>query len=39
MRYGVAQARRGLMIAEELLNAQPWDAGRRWLKRARLLGW
>lgn len=38
MRYGVAQARRGLVTTDELLNAQPWGAGRTWLKRARLLG-
>lgn len=39
MRFGVAQARRGLVVAAELLNAQPWDEGRRWLKRAKPLGW
>lgn len=38
MRYGVAQARRGLVEAEELLNAQPWEVARTWMKRARLLG-
>lgn len=39
MRYGVAQARRGLVEASELLNAHPWEVARTWLKRARLLGW
>ena len=38
MRYGVAQARRGLVTCDELLNAKPWDVARGWLKRARLLG-
>jgi DNA polymerase (family X) len=38
MRYGVAQARRGLVVREELVNAQPWDVARTWLKRARVLG-
>jgi DNA polymerase (family 10) len=39
MRYGVAQARRGLVEAKELINAQPWELARTWLKRARLRGW
>jgi DNA polymerase (family 10) len=39
MRYGVAEARRGMVQPSELLNAQPWDIARTWLKRARLLGW
>jgi DNA polymerase (family X) len=39
MRYGVAQARRGLVEAKELLNAHPWEDARTWLKRAQLLGW
>jgi len=39
MRYGVAQARRGMVGTGELLNAQPWPIARTWLKRARLLGW
>jgi DNA polymerase (family 10) len=38
MRYGVAQARRGMVTRDELLNAQPWEKARTWLKRARLLG-
>jgi DNA polymerase (family 10) len=38
MRYGVAQARRGMVVGEELLNAQAWEVGRTWLKRAALLG-
>ena len=38
MRYGVGQARRGLVTCDEMLNAQPWDVARTWLKRARLLG-
>jgi DNA polymerase (family 10) len=38
MRYGVAQARRGMVVARELLNAQPWELARTWLKRAKLLG-
>jgi len=33
MRYGVAQARRGLVSADELVNAQPWEVARTWLKR------
>jgi DNA polymerase (family 10) len=37
MPYGVAQARRGLVTASELLNAQPWDTARTWLKRYRSL--
>ncbi|HEY5540101.1 MAG TPA: DNA polymerase/3'-5' exonuclease PolX [Coriobacteriia bacterium] len=39
MRYGVAQARRGLVTREELVNAHPWAVARTWLKRARPLGW
>jgi DNA polymerase (family X) len=39
MRYGVAQARRGMVVCDELLNAQTWETGRTWLKRAALLGW
>ncbi len=38
MRYGVAQARRGLVTRDELINAQPWDVARTWLKRAKALG-
>lgn len=38
MSYGVAQARRGMVTADELLNAQPWDVAAGWLKRAKLLG-
>ncbi len=38
MRYGVAQARRGLVTKEELLNAQPWDVARTWLKRTKTIG-
>jgi len=38
MRYGVAQARRGLVSADELVNAQPWEIARTWLKRHRSLG-
>jgi DNA polymerase (family 10) len=38
MRYGVAQARRGMVTCAELLNAQPWEVAKTWLKRARLLG-
>jgi len=38
MRYGVGQARRGLVTPDELLNAQPWDRARTWLKRTRVLG-
>jgi DNA polymerase (family 10) len=33
MPYGVAQARRGWVTADELLNAQPLDTVRAWLKR------
>jgi len=29
MRYGVAQARRGLVTRDELLNAQPWASAAR----------
>ena len=39
MRYGVAQARRGMVTADELINARPWEVARTWLKRAVLLGW
>ena len=39
MRYGVAQARRGMVTRDELLNAQPWAIARMWLKRSQLLGW
>jgi DNA polymerase (family X) len=39
MRYGVAQARRGMVTREELLNAHSWDVARTWLKRAPMLGW
>jgi DNA polymerase (family X) len=39
MRYGVATARRGLVVADELINAQPWETARMWLKRAVALGW
>lgn len=39
MRYGVANARRGLVTAAELVNAWPWEVARTWLKRAVLLGW
>ncbi len=39
MRYGVAQARRGLVTPDELLNAQTWSVARTWLKRAKVLGW
>lgn len=35
MPYGVAQARRGLVAADELLNAQPWEIAHTWLKRHR----
>jgi DNA polymerase (family 10) len=35
MRFGVAQARRGMVTRTELLNAQPWDVARTWLKRAK----
>ncbi len=35
MPFGVAQARRGLVTADELINAQPWHIARTWLKRAR----
>lgn len=38
MPYGVSQARRGLVTADELLNAQPWPVARTWLKRHRQLG-
>ena len=38
MTYGVAQARRGMVTPDELLNAQSWDVARTWLKRSRLLG-
>ncbi len=38
MSYGVNQARRGLVTAEELLNAQPWSVARTWLKGWRLRG-
>jgi DNA polymerase (family 10) len=37
MRYGVAQARRGLVTPDELVNAQPWDVARTWLKRTKVL--
>lgn len=33
MPFGVSQARRGLVMANELLNAQSWETGRTWLKR------
>jgi DNA polymerase (family X) len=39
MRYGVAQARRGMVTCAELVNAHPWEVARSWLKRASLLGW
>ena len=39
MRYGIAQARRGMVVPMELVNAQSWEVGRTWLKRAKLLGW
>ncbi len=35
MPYGVATARRGWVVPGEMLNAQPWDVARTWLKRAR----
>ncbi len=35
MRYGVANARRGWVTAEEVLNAQPLDVARTWLRRNR----
>lgn len=35
MRYGVATGRRGWVTAGELLNAQPWEVARTWLKRSR----
>jgi DNA polymerase (family 10) len=35
MPYGVAQARRGWVTPDELLNAQPLKTVRRWLKRSR----
>ena len=35
MRFGVAQARRGLVTPSELLNAQSWEVARTWLKRSR----
>jgi DNA polymerase (family 10) len=38
MPFGVAQARRGLVTADELLNSQPWDVARTWLKRYRVVG-
>jgi DNA polymerase (family 10) len=38
MPYGVAMARRGWVVAGELLNAQPWDVARTWLRRYRTLG-
>ncbi|HSK47363.1 MAG TPA: helix-hairpin-helix domain-containing protein [Coriobacteriia bacterium] len=38
MRYGVAQARRGLVTSEELVNAHPWEVARTWLKRYHTLG-
>lgn len=38
MRYGVSQARRGMVVAAELLNAWPWETARTWLKRAKTLG-
>lgn len=38
MRYGVAQARRGLVTANDLINAHPWAVARTWLKRHRTLG-
>jgi len=39
MRYGVAQARRGLVMSSELVNVHPWETARTWLKRAARLGW
>ncbi len=38
MPYGVAMARRGWTVPGELLNAQPWDVARTWLRRFRTLG-
>lgn len=35
MSYGVATARRGWVVPGELINAQPWDVARTWLKRNR----
>ena len=35
MRYGVSNARRGWVTAEEMLNAQPLDVALTWLKRNR----
>jgi DNA polymerase (family 10) len=35
MRFGVAQARRGMVTCAELLNAQPWEVARTWLKRSK----
>jgi DNA polymerase (family X) len=35
MPYGVAMARRGWIVPGELLNAQPWDVARTWLRRYR----
>lgn len=35
MRYGVAQARRGWVTPDELINSRPWEEARTWLKRAR----
>lgn len=35
MPYGVAQARRGMVTPEELINAHPWSVARTWLKRSR----
>lgn len=36
MPYGVGQARRGAVTPSELLNAQPWEIAKTWLKRSRL---
>jgi DNA polymerase (family 10) len=38
MPYGLAMARRGWIVPDELLNAQPWDVARTWLRRYRALG-
>jgi DNA polymerase (family 10) len=35
MRWGVATARRGWMGVDDVINAQPLDVLRTWLKRAR----
>jgi DNA polymerase (family 10) len=36
MRWGVATARRGWIAPDDVLNAQPLEVMRSWLKRARL---